>query len=75
MRRSRRRRASPTSNGNSRRSTAWDQDETWKKAAEQAQAAAEAAQEVVAERCKEMGIPKTFAPSIGVSWQGRGENV
>ena len=54
---------------------AWDQDETWKKAAEQAQAAAQAAQKTVAERCKELGIPKTFAPSIGISWQGRGENA
>ena len=36
------------------------------KAAEQAEAAAAAAQEIVAERCAELGIPKTFAPSISV---------
>jgi hypothetical protein len=53
----------------------WDHDENWKKAAEKAQAAAEAAQEIIAQRCQELGIPKTFAPHIGVSWQGRGENM
>ena len=53
----------------------WDDDETWRRAAEDAQAAAEAAQEIIADRCKELGIPKTFAPSISVLWQGRGENA
>ena len=41
----------------------WDQDETWKKAAEQAQAAAKAAQEIVAERCRRWASQQP-APSI-----------
>lgn len=53
----------------------FDQDDTWRKAAEQAQAAAQAAQEIIAERCKELGIPSQFAPSLSVEWSGRGENA
>lgn len=53
----------------------WDQDEAWKKATEEAQAAAMAAQKIIAERCKELGIPKSFAPRLDVSWTGRGENA
>src|SRR5262252_7983285 len=30
---------------------------------------------MIAERCKELGIPKTFAPSIALSWHARGENA
>ena len=53
----------------------FDQDEVWKKAAEEANAAAVAAQDIIAKRCKELGIPKTFAPRLGVHWEGRGENA
>jgi hypothetical protein len=53
----------------------WDDDDTWKKAADEALAAAAAAQQIIAERCKAMGIPKTFAPRLEVSWSGRGENA
>jgi hypothetical protein len=53
----------------------WDQDETWKQAAERAQAVVKACQETIAQRCEELGIPKTFAPAIGLSWVGRGENM
>lgn len=54
---------------------AWDQDEVWKKATEDAQKACRAAQEIIANRCEEMGIPKSFAPAVGLNWQGRGENA
>lgn len=54
---------------------AFDDDEVWKKAAMEAQAAAVAAQEVIAERCKALGIPKDFAPGVGLVWHGRGESA
>ena len=53
----------------------YDDDETWKAAAEAAKAAVEAAQTKVAERCQELGIPKEFAPSLSVDWYGRGQNA
>ena len=53
----------------------WDQDETWKKAHKSAEDAASAAQELIAERCKELGTPRTFAPDISLNWHGRGENA
>lgn len=53
----------------------WDQDDIWKAVAEEARKVVEAAQEKVADRCKELGIPKTFAPAIGLTWAGRGENA
>jgi hypothetical protein len=53
----------------------WDQDVTWKAATERAQQVCREAQAEVAKRCKELGIPETFAPAIGMTWQGRGENA
>lgn len=53
----------------------WDQDEIWKAAAEKAMEVVKEAQGQVAKRCEEMGIPKSFAPALSVSWQGRGENA
>jgi hypothetical protein len=53
----------------------FDQDAVWKKATEEAMAAVAAAQAIVDQRCEELGIPKTFAPSLGMTWQGRGENA
>ena len=41
----------------------------------EARAAAEAAQELIAERCKKLGIPSQFAPHLTVEWHGRGENA
>ena len=52
----------------------WDQDETWKAAVEEARRVVEETQGVIAERCAGLGIPKTFAPSVGLSWNVRGEN-
>ena len=53
----------------------FDQDEVWKKATEEARRVVEDSQNNIAKRCKELGIPATFAPSISASWQGRGENM
>lgn len=53
----------------------WDQDEIWKKATEEAFKVCKDVQDKIDARCKELGIPKTFAPQLGVSWQGRGENA
>ena len=35
----------------------------------------QASQAAIAKRCKELGIPASFAPTISASWQGRGENM
>ena len=53
----------------------FDQDEVWKKATEEARRVVAESQMIIAKRCKELGIPATFAPSISASWQGRGENM
>lgn len=53
----------------------FDQDEVWKKAFEEAMTVARECQDRIAKRCEELGIPRTFAPSIGIGWQGRGENA
>jgi hypothetical protein len=53
----------------------FDQDEVWQKATREAQRVVQESQNTIAKRCKELGIPPTFAPSISASWQGRGENM
>lgn len=37
--------------------------------------AVEDAKAKLAERCRELGIPERFAPSISLAWYGRGENA
>lgn len=53
----------------------YDDDEVWKKAVEEAEQAVLAAQVAIAQRCKRLGIPEEFAPTIDMSWQGRGHNA
>lgn len=53
----------------------FDHDDVWKAAAEKAAAVVKEAQAEIAKRCEELGIPKTFAPSLGIGWNGRGENA
>jgi hypothetical protein len=53
----------------------WDQDEVWKRATEEAFKVCKEVQDKIDARCRELGIPKTFSPQLGVSWQGRGENA
>jgi hypothetical protein len=53
----------------------FDQDEVWQRATREAQRVVQESQNTIAKRCKELGIPAAFAPSISASWQGRGENM
>jgi hypothetical protein len=53
----------------------FDQDEVWKKAAEQALEAVRAADAIIAERCENLGVPRSFRPGLTISWHGRGENM
>jgi hypothetical protein len=49
-------------------------DEVWAAAAQAAADAAKKANEEIAARAKELGIPDEFAPKLGFSWARRGEN-
>lgn len=53
----------------------WDEDDVWKKALEDFRAAAEIAAAAIEEQARKRGIPKAFAPGIGFSWHGRGQNA
>lgn len=50
-------------------------DEDWRHITEAAQAAIRAADEQVAEICRQRGIPEQFRPHLYFWWQGRGENA
>ena len=43
----------------------FNDDAVWESAKKEAQEAISAAQEVIAERCRLLGIPKEFAPGLG----------
>jgi hypothetical protein len=51
---------------------AFDQDAVWAKAAETAGREVKRAQAQVAARCRELGIPDRFAPSLSLQWHNRG---
>ena len=54
---------------------AWDDDETWREAHQIASEALAEANELIVARCRELGIPKRFAPSLArPHWHPRGEN-
>ena len=50
----------------------FDQDETWNKAAAAANREVQKAKKLVAARCRELGIPERFAPSLSLDWHHRG---
>lgn len=50
----------------------FDQDAVWEQAKKVADHEVQKAQAVVAARCRELGIPDRFAPSLGLSWHARG---
>jgi hypothetical protein len=50
----------------------FDQDEVWEKAALEAEAEVRKAQQKVKLRCRELGIPEQFAPSLDINWSVRG---
>jgi hypothetical protein len=52
----------------------FDDDAVWSKAMEMAEREARKAQKIVAARCKELGIPDRFAPSIKLVWCHRGHD-
>jgi hypothetical protein len=53
----------------------WDEDATWRRVMAEAEKAVEGAKVVIAVRCKELGIPVEFAPSLTLYWHGRGQNA
>ena len=53
----------------------FDDDEVWKRATEEAAKAVKKAQDEINARCKVLGIPAIFAPSVTATWQGRGQNM
>ena len=53
----------------------FNDDEVWRRATVEAEAAVAQAQKLIASRCAELGIPEEFAPSIRFAWYGRGENA
>jgi hypothetical protein len=53
----------------------FDQDEVWKQATKVAEREVEKAQRLLAARCRELGIPEHFAPSLDLHWFSRGENA
>jgi hypothetical protein len=57
------------------RQYSFDEDEVWRVAAAEATAVLAEAQRKIAIRCKELGIPPQFAPSLNVHWYDRGRNA
>lgn len=53
----------------------FDDDEVWKKSTEEAGQIVAEANETIKARCKELGIPPEFAPSLTFGWYGRGQNA
>lgn len=53
----------------------FDEDPIWQAAMREAEAAVEGAIVTIAARCKDMGIPVEFAPTLNLSWYGRGHNM
>jgi hypothetical protein len=50
----------------------FDDDAVWEKAMEAAEVEVERAQKKVESRCRELGIPARFAPSLDLQWSARG---
>jgi hypothetical protein len=51
---------------------AFDQDQVWEKAVKTVKPLVEKAQAQIANRCRELGIPDQFAPSVALEWHARG---
>jgi hypothetical protein len=50
----------------------FDQDEVWDQAVKSVEPLVKKAQEQIAARCRELGIPKDFAPEVDLTWHARG---
>lgn len=53
----------------------WDEDAIWARAKDEAEKAVEEARLSVAARCEKLGIPVEFAPTLQLTWYGRGHNA
>lgn len=53
----------------------FNDDAVWAAAQREAAEAVRQAAEMVVKRCEALGIPKEFAPTLNLSWYGRGENA
>jgi hypothetical protein len=53
----------------------FDDDDVWREAHAAVSEAREKANAMIAERCRELGIPERFQPGIESVWFGRGENA
>lgn len=53
----------------------WAQDEVWEAAVKKAGEVVAQAQNQINARCRELGIPAAFAPSLTLSWRERGQNL
>jgi hypothetical protein len=51
---------------------AFDQDAVWKQAVKSVEPVVVKAQAQIAARCRELGIPSQFAPSVDLRWHARG---
>jgi hypothetical protein len=51
-----------------------EDDEHWRTVTAEARRAVAAADAELARRCRELGIPEQFRPSLHLAWEGRGEN-
>jgi hypothetical protein len=52
----------------------YDENEVWAEATRLAKDAVEAATAKIEAECERLGIPKDFAPSLNMSWYGKGRN-
>ena len=50
----------------------FDQDEVWAAAINSVKPLVDKAQRAIADRCRELGIPGRFAPSVSLNWHARG---
>jgi hypothetical protein len=53
---------------------AFDDDQVWAKATDEAKRMVDKSNKVIADRCRELGIPEEFAPSLTFGWEERGQN-
>ena len=51
----------------------YDDHAIWQQAFSKAEVAVQQAQGIIRSTLNELGIPREFAPSISISWYGRGE--
>src|SRR5436189_347705 len=53
----------------------FDDDEVWEKATQEAQKIVAESNAKIKTRCRELGIPSEFAPSLDLEWYDRGQNA